>query len=97
LKQEAEALVERISVPLPPDSYRRAFALAAAGRGDEALNRLKTFPPMVMGNFASSPIWDLWREDPRFTRLMADNRYLSDYERGRAAVVRLRKEQEKNR
>jgi tetratricopeptide (TPR) repeat protein len=69
---EAEAAehAERSLSQLRPESYQRGAVLAALGRWGEARPLLERTPLAMQYIFFWSPLWDPWRDDPRFVRLL---------------------------
>ncbi len=86
---EAAAHAERAQTFLNPQSYQRGAVLAAMGRLDEALPYLERTPPAVKYVFSWSPVWDAWRDDSRFIRLLEKLGCAQDYRRARETLSRL--------
>ena len=95
LGREAEAVahVEKLLPRLPADSYLRGLALAALDRWDEAIPYLERTPPGLFSIYFWNPLWDRWRDDPRFGRLLATLNCVEEYKVARATLARMRKEQ----
>ena len=91
LGHEAEAVahVEKLLPRLPADSYLRGVVLAALDRWDEAMPYLERTPPGMCEIFFWNPMWDRWREDPRFGRLLAKLNCTEEYKVARATLVRM--------
>jgi TolB-like protein/Tfp pilus assembly protein PilF len=87
---EAEAAehATRILPRFHPDSYQRGAVLAALGRWDEAEPFLERTPVNVQHMFYWSPVWDAWRDDPRFRKLLAKLGCEDAHRLARAAVSR---------
>jgi TolB-like protein/Tfp pilus assembly protein PilF len=85
---EAAEQATRMLAQFNPDSYQRGAVLAAVGRWDEAEPFLERTPVNVQYMFYWSPVWDGWREDPRFLRLLAKLGCEEAYRLARAAVLR---------
>jgi len=96
LGHEAEAVahVDNLLPRLPADSYLRGVVLAALDRWDEAMPYLERTPPGMCEIFFWNPMWDRWREDPRFTRLLEKLGCIEEYKVARATQARMLKEQE---
>jgi len=96
LGREAEAVahVEKLLSRLPADSYLRGVALAALDRWDEAMPCLERTPPGLYSIYFWNPIWDRWRAEPSFGRLLAKLGCTKEYQTARETLARMRKEQE---
>jgi tetratricopeptide (TPR) repeat protein len=96
LGHEAEAVahVDSLLPRLPADSYLRGLALAALDRWDEAAPYLERTPKGIVSLFFWNPIWDRWRDDPRFQRLMEKIGCMAEYKVARETLARMLKEQE---
>ncbi len=92
-RQEAEDEAARLFARWPQESYLRGFTLVALGRFDEALAFLKYTPSSVVRNIYWDAMWDPWREDPRFTQLMAKLGRAEEYKVARATLARMQQEQ----
>ena len=77
---------------LPADSYLRGLALASLDRWDEAMPYLERTPPGVNSIYFWNPIWDRWRDDPRFLRLMEKLGCMAEYKVARATLKRMQQE-----
>ena len=95
LGHEAEAVahVENLLPRLPVDSYLRGVALAALDRWDEAKPYLERTPPGMCEIFFWNPMWDRWRDDPRFLGLLEKLGCMTEYKVARATLARMLKEQ----
>lgn len=92
LEAEASAYLEEILKTLEISSHQRGFALGAVGRFDEALPFLEKTPPGVRRRLNWDPMWDPWREDPRFQQLMVKLGCTAEYQTAREELARLVKE-----
>jgi TolB-like protein/Tfp pilus assembly protein PilF len=90
---EAEAHVANLLPRLPADSYMRGLALAALDRWDEARPYLERTPPGLVSMYFWNPIWDRWRDDPRFGQLMVKLNCAEPYKVARATLARMQREQ----
>lgn len=81
----AEALLRRLG----ERSYQRGCVLAALGRFDEALPYLERTPPRAKHRMYWEPIWDPWREDPRFHQLLARLKCAEEYAVARRSLARM--------
>ena len=84
---EAAEHAARIMPRFNPGSYQRGAVLAALGRWDEAEPFLERTPANVHYMFYWSPVWDAWRDDPRFHALLTKLGCRDAYVRARAAVA----------
>jgi tetratricopeptide (TPR) repeat protein len=91
---EAEAHVKNLLPRLPADSYLRGLALAALDQWDEAEPFMERTPAGLRSLFFWNPIWDRWRDDPRFGRLMAKLNCVEEYKVARATLKRMQQEPE---
>ncbi|MBC7369158.1 MAG: tetratricopeptide repeat protein, partial [Undibacterium sp.] len=91
---EAEKHVENLLSRLPADSYMRGLALAALDRWDEAAPFLQRTPIGLQSLFFWNPLWDRWRDDPRFARLMTRLNCVEEYRVARATLARTQQAQE---
>jgi len=91
LGHEAEAVahVENLLPRLAADSYLRGLALAALDRWDEAMPYLERTPRGIQSLFFWNPVWDRWRDDPRFLRLMEKIGCMEEYKVARATLARM--------
>jgi TolB-like protein/Flp pilus assembly protein TadD len=94
LGREAEAVahVEKLLPRLPADSYLRGLALAALDRWDEAMPYLERTPPGLYSIYFWNPLWDRWREDPRFGQLLVKLNCVEEYKVARATLKRMQQE-----
>ncbi len=92
-RQEAEDAAARMFARWAPDNYLRGFTLAAMGRFDEALPYLKYTPSSMYRSLYWDPVWDPWREDPRFLQLFKDFNRAAEYQTARATLARMLHEQ----
>lgn len=88
---EAEAYREEYFRTLPALSQQRGYVLAALGRFGEALPFLEWTPSSVRRRLYWDPIWDRWREDPRFRELMEKLGSTAEYRTAREEWTRLRR------
>lgn len=89
LESEATAFLEELFQTLPAMSHQRGFALGALGRFDEALPFLERTPSSVRRRLYWDPIWDPWRDDPRFQQLMVKLGCVEEYKLARATLARM--------
>jgi hypothetical protein len=89
---EAQQFAERVFASVPAKDYRRALALAALGRMNEALNLGGDVPSTALQYVGASPIWDPVREDPRFHALVEALGVSQIYREGRATLERMRRQ-----
>ncbi len=89
---EAEQHAAELLKRWPAESYNRGFVLAALGRFEEALPHLARTLVTPGRGFFWDPLWDRWRDDPRFHRLLARLGRTEDYTVARATLARLRAE-----
>ncbi len=96
LGHEAEAVahVETLLPRMPADSYLRGLALLALDRWDEAVPYLERTPRGMQSLFFWNPVWDRWRDDPRFLHLMEKIGGMAEYKVARETLARMVKEQE---
>ncbi len=90
---ESEALAKQLLASVDPESYLPAMVLAARGRFDEAIPKLKEFPGGAEDRLFWSAVFDDIREDPRFTRKVAELPQAEDYRVARETLARMLKEQ----
>lgn len=90
LGPEAAAYAEDYFKTLPPASQQRGFALGGLGRFDEALPFLERMPASVRRRLYWDPIWDPWREDPRFRQLITKLDCVAEYEVARKVLAQIR-------
>ena len=93
LAQEVAAYVDELSKRLPESSQQRGFVLGAAGRFDEALPFLERTPAIPRRRLYWDPLWDPWRNDPRFQQLMVKLGCSEEYKIARETLARMLKEQ----
>ncbi len=93
-QQEAEDEAARLLTRWPQDFYLRGFTLVALGRFDEALPYLTRTPSSLVRTLYWEPMWDPWREDPRFKQLIVKLGRAEEYKVARATLARMRQEQE---
>jgi len=86
---EAEAHAAAIMSRLLPGSFQRGTILAALGRWDEAEPFLAQTPTTLRYLYLWDPLWDAWRDDPRFHRLMEKLGYRAEYQVARETLARL--------
>ena len=91
---ESEALAKQLLASVAPDSYLPAMVLAAAGRYDEAIPKLKAFPAGAEDRLYWGSIFDPVRDDPRFIRKIAELPQAEAYKVARETLARMLKEQE---
>jgi TolB-like protein/Tfp pilus assembly protein PilF len=89
---EAEAHATAIMRRMLPDSYQRGVILAALGRWDEAEPFLAQTPTTLRYIYLWDPLWDAWRDDPRFSRLLEKLGSMADYKVARATLERMQRE-----
>ncbi|MEY2880168.1 MAG: hypothetical protein RLZZ15_2548, partial [Verrucomicrobiota bacterium] len=92
LREEAEAHEREVSARASAAGYARGFALAALGRYGEALPFLEKCPPVVFRRLYGDPLFDPFREDPRFGELLAKLGCSAEYKLGRETLKRMRSE-----
>ena len=88
LREEANALAQEALRPLAPNSYQRGFLLGALGQFEEALPFLERTPPVPRRRLYWDAMWDQWRNDPRFTRLVEKLGCTAENERAREDLAR---------
>ena len=93
LEAESEALAKQLLAHYGPDTYIHALVLMARGRTEEALSRLKPFPPGSQDRLYWSPIFDPVRDDPRFLRKVKELGVAAEYKVARETLARMLKEQ----
>ena len=94
LRSEAEEYAARLFAAWPPDSPMRGLVLGALGRFDEALPFLERTSGAMKTDLYWDPMWDPWRDDPRFPQLMAKLNCAEQYKIARATLARMLREQE---
>jgi TolB-like protein len=96
LGHEAEAVAhaEKLLLCLPADSFMRGLVLAALDRWDEATPYLERTPRGMCEIFYWNPLWDRWRDDPRFGRLLTKLNCGEEYKVARATLARMQQTQE---
>ncbi len=92
LEAEAKAHGERVFARTAPGDYRRAYVLAALGRGREALEALSELPTVAFIRLYLHPMWDPVRDDPRFQQTLARLGCAEEYKVARETMKRMRKE-----
>ena len=92
LQTEAGGYAERILKVVPAGDYRRLFTLAAVGRGDEALQGPTDMPSIALSLLYNGPIWEPWRDDPRFRQLMVKLGCAAEYKVARETLARMLKD-----
>ena len=94
LGHEAEAVAhaEHLLPSLPVDSYMRGLVLAALDRWDEAAPFLERTPIGMCEIYFWNPVWDHWRDDPRFGRLLEKLHCTEEYKVARATLARMQVE-----
>ena len=90
---EATEHAQRILPQFNPESYQRGAVLAAQDRLDEAMPFLERTPVNLRYVFYWDPMWDAWREDPRFQQLMVKLGCAAEYTVARETLARMLKEQ----
>jgi tetratricopeptide (TPR) repeat protein len=93
LDAEAATFAEEALRRLPAVSYARGFTLGALGRFDDALEHLTHTPVIARRSLYWAPLWDPFREDPRFQQLLAKLGCAEEYKVARETLARLLKEQ----
>ena len=93
LNQEAADYAAELFTKPWGKGYIRGFALAALGRIDEALPLLEQTPFVLRREFYWGTMFDPWRDDPRFQKLMAKFGYAEEYKVARATLARMLREQ----
>ncbi len=88
-EQEAADHAARMLPRFPADSYLRGMLLAAQGRWAEAEPYLERTPVAQQAVFYWNPVWDRWREDPRFQRLLEKLGRANEYGVARETLARL--------
>jgi len=91
---EAEVQATRVLGKLPADSAARGFVLLGLGRFDEALPFLERTPTLALRELFYNPMWDPFRDDPRFAQLMVKLGCADDYKVARETLGRLLQEQD---
>ncbi len=91
--EEAAAYGETVLRTLPATSQQRGFVLGALGQFEEALPYLGRTPPVIRRRLYWDPMWDRWREDPRFTQLMKQLGCLEEYNFARRALATISAQQ----
>jgi tetratricopeptide (TPR) repeat protein len=91
---EAADHVDKLLPRLPEESYLRGSVLAALGRWPEAEPYLLRTPKVLQSLFFWNPVWDQWRDDPRFHQLLVKLGCADAYAVARAAQVRMADGQE---
>ena len=87
---EARAHVDWLLTVLPAGSYLRGLALVSLDRWDEAEPYLEATPPgTVASTYFWNPLWDRWRDDPRFIRLLGKLHALEEYRVARERLARM--------
>jgi TolB-like protein/Tfp pilus assembly protein PilF len=91
---EAEAAdhAARVLPGFRADSYQRGAVLAALGRWAEAAPYLERTLPIMRYVFYWDPMWDEWRDDPRFQQLLVKLDCAEEYKVARETLVRLQQE-----
>ncbi len=92
LRSEAEDYAARLFAAWPPDSPMRGLVLGALGRFDEALPFLERTNGAMKTDLYWDPMWDPWRDDPRFLQLMVKLNCADHYRVARATLARMLKE-----
>jgi hypothetical protein len=93
LKQEAADYAAEI-IKLPEAYYARGFALVALGRFAEALPSLEHTPPLTRRLLFWDALFDPWRDDPRFQKLLVNLNCAAEYQVARETLTRMLKERE---
>lgn len=86
---EAEEVVGHIRATASPGDYRRAFAVAALGRWDEAFAATAQVPTTAWGCVFYHRLWDEGRGDPRFQQMIERMGCAEQYQLARASLERL--------
>jgi TolB-like protein/Flp pilus assembly protein TadD len=88
LAAEAADYAKRVLAIFSADDYRRAFVLAALGRFDEALPAMRAIPTIALTRVYWHPMWDPFRDDPRFRQLLVRLGCADEYKVAREARAR---------
>jgi tetratricopeptide (TPR) repeat protein len=86
---EATEHAAKILPRFRPNSYQRGAVLAALGRWEEAVPFLERTPAIVRYLYYWDPIWDAWRNDPKFKQLLVKLECADQYRVAREALARL--------
>jgi TolB-like protein/Flp pilus assembly protein TadD len=89
LAVEAADYAKRALAIFSADDYRRAFVLAALGRFDEALPAMGSIPTIALARVYWHPMWDPFRNDPRFLQLLVKLGCADEYKAARATLARM--------
>jgi tetratricopeptide (TPR) repeat protein len=89
LEQEASDYAAELFARWPQDSFHRGFVHGAFGRFDEALPFLERTPYMPAWWLFWDPMWDAWRDDPRFLQLITKLGRAAEYQVARATLARM--------
>jgi hypothetical protein len=89
---EAVAHAEALLPRLPADSFMRGLVLAAIDRWGDALPYLERTPRGMCEIFYWNPLWDRWRDDPRFVRLLEKLNCAEAYQVARLTLRRMQQE-----
>ncbi len=92
LQRDAADYAGQLLKELPATSSHRGLVLAALGRFEEAVPHLERASVMTDRNLFWAPMWDPFRETPRFQQLLAKIGCVEEYKVARATLVRLQRE-----
>jgi len=92
---EAQAHIAALLPRLPADSYLRGLALVSLDRWDEAEPFLERTPQGLLSLYFWNPLWDRWRDDPRFGQLMEKLHCAAEYRVARETLKRMQQEEAK--
>jgi tetratricopeptide (TPR) repeat protein len=89
LRDEANAHAMQLLKELPAANSHRGLVLAALGRFDEALPHLERSGVMTRRNLFWDPVFDRFRDDPRFPQLMVKLGCAVEYKTARETLQRM--------
>lgn len=93
LRDEAAAYAAQLLKDLPETNSHRGLVLAAVGRFGDALPYLERSGLMTQWSLFWAPMWDPFRDDPRFLQLLAKLGCAEEYKIARETLARMLKEQ----